>query len=119
MELSGTCPDTYDDVKSSYITSSNYPKFDGYKVDCRWTITILDESSVLLKFVDFDITGRRHALYIYNGTDDSAKTLNKFISMTSNPSEVWLSGKTAHLFLSGDGYATGKGIKILLKTYGK
>ena len=117
LELSGTCPGTYDKARSSYITSPNYPQNYGNDADCRWTITILNEGFVVLKFTDFETERGFDSLLTYNGSNDNSPSLEELSGRTI-PSDVMFTGKAMYLKFSSDALGNRKGFRIALKTFG-
>ena len=116
-QISGTCKGTYDGESSSYITSPNYPENHGSNDDCTWTITAIDERTILLHFVDFEIYASEF-LSIYNGSNNEGILLDVLDGWTT-PSDIWLTGKEMHVKFSSNERNNMKGFKILVKIFGK
>ena len=98
IQLSGTCPGTYDNAKSNYITSPNYPNYLKFHVNCEWSITVLVKKHIVLSFVESTI-GRYDELIIYEGNHVIGKVkepLYKYYG-DSLPSKKWIDAKSVYM----------------------
>ena len=122
LKISGTCPGTFDNSTSTYITSPNHPQNYDNNVDCHWLITIPEEKSLVLYFTYFMTNGYNDKLTIYEGENGDGKQLYQYYG--SNPegitgiSEKWVNAKSVYITFNSDSFGTGKGFKIMLLTFG-
>ena len=119
MELSGTCPGTYDQATMKYITSPNYPENYGNDDDCSWIITALHERFFVLNITNFDTEYLSDFLVVYNGSNDKGTRLDRRSGFSWYPSEIMFTGRNMYLRFTSDHYSNKKGFRISLNSYGK
>lgn len=98
---------------SGELMSPNYPKEYFHNSKCIWTITVPENKTVQLRFVEFKVEGdiNRHRcphdhLSIWNGSDLNAPLIGKFCDSNLPPPMICSSGNTLRLkFRSDDALA--------------
>ena len=122
LQISGTCPGTYNST-SNYIISSNYPSNYDSNVNCRWYITNSLGQAVALNFTDFN-TDYYDKLTIYEGEFKDGKQLYQFYgtggyAVPSRDELVWVNAKSFYVTFTINSYSNNRGFKIWLQTFGK
>ena len=122
LQISGTCPGTYDTPTFTYIKSPNHPLNYEKNTDCSWLITAPREKSIVLSFANFDIGKRFDMLRIYEGDNAKSNSLEEYRG-NSNPLEKWINAKSLYVtFTSSDERIDAsytRRFKMLLQAFGK
>lgn len=104
---------------SGELRSPNFPKEYFHNSKCVWTITVPEDKSVHLRFVEFQVEGdtNRHRcphdhLTIWNGSDSSAPLIGKFCNSNPPPPVICSSGNTLRLKFRSDDALAWKGFHL-------
>ena len=115
LEISGTCPGTYNGAGLGYLISRNYPLQYDDGDDCTWTVKSPENTGLFLHFSDFDTESMKDVLYVYEGTNDNGNLLDTF-SGNSIPVDVLSDQNHLHFRFVSNFDTTRNGFKILLRT---
>ena len=91
-------------------------------MQCSWTIHVVDESSIVLIFTEFN-TKAFDYLFIYEGYSPMGDLRGRFGGAGTLdgklPSPIWSNEKDLFMTFNGDDGEQRNGFRVLLKTVGK